>query len=216
MQNFNNHPGLLESAIEILRQAVTGRPFANQAQLARASGESEANISRWLSGASTPTLRRLEPVLMALGVRFTMPGEKAPTMAVHKRQPDLDIQPDHWRILDKAAPLPDMLALEIRTDDLSMYPTLTPGDVVLVDTRPAPLRDGQIYLVREPDKARGACMFRRLSTPRGHRYGLMILSPDNLAGGYAPLIKHMQSNELPVHFIIGRVIKRVTNMVQQA
>jgi len=51
--------GLLDAAMEILRDAVNGRPFANQAQLARASGESEANISRWLSGASTPTLRRL-------------------------------------------------------------------------------------------------------------------------------------------------------------
>ena len=207
--------GLLESALEILRQAVTGRPFSNQAQLARASGESEANISRWLSGASTPTLRRLEPVLMALGVRFTMPGEKAPTMAVHKRQPDLDIQPDHWRILDKAAPLPDMLALEIRTDDLSMYPTLTPGDVVLVDTRPAPLRDGQIYLVREPDKARGACMFRRLSMPRGHRYGLMILSPDNLAGGYKPTIKHVTMNERPENFILGLVTKSITTIASK-
>ena len=75
--------GLLESAVEILRQAVSGHPFTNQAQLARASGESEANISRWLSGASTPTLRRLEPVLTALGVRFTMPGEVANCLHIH-------------------------------------------------------------------------------------------------------------------------------------
>ncbi len=66
-------PGLLESALDILRQAVSGRPYASQAQLARATGESEANISRWLSGAATPTLRRLEPVLMTLGVRFAVP-----------------------------------------------------------------------------------------------------------------------------------------------
>ena len=212
--NKKTQIGLLESALEILRQAVSGKPFTNQAQLARASGESEANISRWLSGASTPTLRRLEPVLMTLGVRFAMPWEITPALPVHKQQHRLDIRPDNWRILDKADPLPDMLALEIRTDDLSMYPTLTPGDVVLVDTRPAPLRDGQIYLVREPDKARGACMFRRLSMPRGHRYGLMILSPDNLAGGYKPTIKHVTMNERPENFILGLVTKSITTIAQ--
>ncbi len=66
---------LLESALDILREAASGNPYASQAQLARATGESEANISRWLSGASIPTLRKLEPVLMALGVRLILgPG----------------------------------------------------------------------------------------------------------------------------------------------
>ena len=215
MKQTNNHFGLLESAIEILRQAVSGRPFANQAQLARASGESEANISRWLSGASTPTLRRLEPVLMALGVRFTMPGENVQAMPGRKRQHDLDIRPDNWHILDKADPLPHTLALEVQQDDLSMHPTLSPGNVVLVDTRPAPLHDGQVYLVREPDKVKGACMFRRLSMPRGHRYGLMILSPDNVAGGYAPMLKQLNMNERPESFILGLVTKCISNMTRQ-
>ncbi len=76
MENMQNH-GLLEDALNILRNAVSGHPFRTQAELARATGESEANISRWLSGAATPTLRRLEPVLMTLGVRFTIPEEKA-------------------------------------------------------------------------------------------------------------------------------------------
>ncbi|MDO5484635.1 MAG: KpsF/GutQ family sugar-phosphate isomerase [Desulfovibrionaceae bacterium] len=61
-----------------MRQAVSGRPFSNQAQLARATGLSEGNISRWLSGASTPTLRKLEPILMTLGVRFALPEEQDP------------------------------------------------------------------------------------------------------------------------------------------
>jgi len=97
-----------------------------------------------------------------------------------------------------------------------MYPTLTPGDVVLVDTRPAPLRDGQIYLVREPDKARGACMFRRLSLPRGHRFSLMVLSPDNMAGGYTPIVKHVAMSERPEGFILGLVVKSITTMAPRA
>jgi len=208
--------GLLNEALEILRQAVSGRPFANQAQLARASGESEANISRWLSGASTPTLRRLEPVLTALGVRFTMPGEVAPGLPVHKLQRNLDIRPDNWRILDRADPLPAMLALEVQADDLSMQPTLAPGDIALVDTSPAPLRDGQVYLVREPGKAKGACMFRRLSMPRGHRFGLMVLNPDNLAGGYTPIVTHVAMNERPEKFILGLVIKSITTIASKS
>ncbi|MBQ3060241.1 MAG: helix-turn-helix domain-containing protein [Desulfovibrio sp.] len=217
MRHTNNQPSLLESAIEILRQAVSGRPFANQAQLARASGESEANISRWLSGASTPTLRRLEPVLMALGVRFAMPGEVAPALPGRRRPHDIDIRPDHWRILDRADPLPDILALEVQADDRSMQPTLCPGDMVLVDTRrTAPLHEGQIYLVREPDKVKGACMFRRLSLPRGHRFSLMVLSPDNPAGGYTPIVKHVTLSERPEGFILGLVVKSITTMAPRA
>lgn len=218
MNNINKHSntGLLYSAINILRQAVSGHPFSNQAQLARASGESEANISRWLSGASTPTLRRLEPVLMALGVSFTMPGENAPALSVHKQQRNLNIRPDNWRILDKSEPLPAILALEVKADDHSMQPTLSPGDVALVDTSRAPLRDGQVYLVREPGKARGACMFRRLSMPRGHRYGLIVLNPDNLASGYTPMVKHLTMREQSENFILGLVTKCITNIARQA
>jgi len=208
-------PGLLESALEILRQAVNGRPFANQAQLARASGESEPNISRWMNGTSTPTLRKLEPVLMALGVRFALPEEAMPPMLPRRRQHNLDIRPDHWRILERARPLPDFLALEVQADDFSMCPTLSPGDVALVDTRPAPLRDGHIYLMREPDKSRGAYMFRRLAMPRGHRFGLIILNPDNLAGGHMPILKHLTMRERPEAFILGVVSKRITSLTRK-
>ena len=89
---------LLQSAIDIMRQAVSGKPFTNQAQLARATGESEANISRWLSGASTPTLRRLEPVLMTLGVRFTLPGERTAAPSGRQGVDSLDRRPDSWGI----------------------------------------------------------------------------------------------------------------------
>ena len=117
--NSTAQTGLLESALAILRQAVSGRPFSNQAQLARASGESEANISRWLSGASTPTLRRLEPVLMALGVRFTLPGERTAAPSGRQGVDSLDRRPDSWGILNSPGPLPPRLFLAVQPDDHS-------------------------------------------------------------------------------------------------
>ncbi len=67
---------LLEAALAIVRRAASGHPYANQAQLARATGVSEANISRWLSGKARPNLHKLEPVLNTLGVRLVAPEER--------------------------------------------------------------------------------------------------------------------------------------------
>jgi len=72
---------LLESALDIIRRAVSGHPYANQAQLSRATGVSEANISRWLSGKATPNLTKLEPVLAVLGARLVGP-ESSPSKQV--------------------------------------------------------------------------------------------------------------------------------------
>lgn len=190
--------GLLESALDILRQAASGKPYANQAQLARATGESEANISRWLSGASTPTLRKLEPVLMALGARLTLPGGKQPPAPNRKtrRSLILDSKPGKWGIPDDEKKLPPLLALEAAENDCSMLPAIAPGDVLLVDTlHHFPLRDGHIYLVRQPTS--GARTFRRLCLQRG-KEGPMVLQPDNLLGGYEPFVCR-----LPLYNIAG-------------
>jgi len=69
---------LVHSALEIIRRAVSGHPYRNQAELARATGVSEANISRWLNGNVTPTLGKLEPVLLRLGVTLEVPRELEP------------------------------------------------------------------------------------------------------------------------------------------
>ena len=61
---------LVTAALQIMRRAISGHPYRNQAELARASGISEANISRWLNGNVTPTLSKLEPVLLVLGARL--------------------------------------------------------------------------------------------------------------------------------------------------
>lgn len=64
---------LLDTALELIRQGSCGSPYASRAELARAAHVSEVNLSRWLGGTSTPTLKKLEPVLTALGVTLQLP-----------------------------------------------------------------------------------------------------------------------------------------------
>ncbi|MDO5484646.1 MAG: helix-turn-helix transcriptional regulator [Desulfovibrionaceae bacterium] len=71
---------LVHSALEIIRRAVSGHPYRNQAELARATGVSEANISRWLNGNVTPTLGKLEPVLLALGAYLEVLLDRKPSV----------------------------------------------------------------------------------------------------------------------------------------
>ena len=67
--------GLLDAALDLIKRGTQGLPFTSRADLARAAEVSEANLSRWLSGASTPTLKKLEPVLAALGAKLVLPDE---------------------------------------------------------------------------------------------------------------------------------------------
>ncbi len=67
--------GLLDAALDLIKRGTQGLPFTSRADLARAADVSEANLSRWLSGASTPTLKKLEPVLAALGAKLVLPDE---------------------------------------------------------------------------------------------------------------------------------------------
>lgn len=67
--------GLLDAALDLIKRGTQGTPFSSRAELARAADVSEANLSRWLSGASTPTLKKLEPVLSALGAKLVLPDE---------------------------------------------------------------------------------------------------------------------------------------------
>ncbi len=170
----NASSDLLKSALDILRRAVSGAPYSSQAQLARATGVSEANISRWLNGAATPTLCKLEPVLKTLGVRFALPDEHPLPAPIFGKE--------------GVPALPPAFALKVPDNDRSMYPVLSPGDTVIVDTlQRAPLRCGQIYLVRWPGD--GACLFRRLFLEKRGRHTLLILRPDNPASGREALIR---------------------------
>ncbi|MBQ3059887.1 MAG: helix-turn-helix domain-containing protein [Desulfovibrio sp.] len=198
MQN-QPHQSLLAQALQILRSAVSGYPYASQSELARASGESEANISRWLSGAVTPTLRKLEPVLMALGVGFTI----RKTTHIRITQADLLSSDNMLADLDSWSSLADgtakrrFLRLRMPQKDVSMQPAIFPGDIVLVDTADTILKDRKIYLVHLMEQG---FAFRRAFSDDNEpeRY---ILCPDNTAAGCKPLL---QNTEHTPH-IIGTV-----------
>lgn len=162
MKNISKK-SLLESALDILRRAISGSPYVNQAQLARATGESEANISRWLSGASTPTLRKLEPILMALGARLVLPedeevaqrpvvmqfcygkNERFVTRAEYTAVPvlgevgagngmlPLEQEPENWIVIESGQASKSTIALKVGWNERSMLPHICPGDVVVVD-----------------------------------------------------------------------------------
>lgn len=58
-----------------LREGVA--TYGNAAALARASGASPANLSRWLSGERVPRLAEISPVLDLLGADLSMPSVNA-------------------------------------------------------------------------------------------------------------------------------------------
>ena len=208
--NDKEKRGLLEDAIEILRKSVSGFPFKTQAELSRASGESEANISRWLSGASTPTLRRLEPVLMALGVRFALPDEDTRPLRqteVHAAKSMLN-RVDSWKILKDKANLRQTIMLRMPIQDLSMQPTINPGDIVMIDTTLKSPKEKTVCLVEHTDEDnKTAYSFRRVLMARYHTPWTVIFCADNISAGYEPLLLDMNMDADNIIGSVKNVIK---------
>ena len=215
---------LLESALDILREAASGNPYASQAQLARATGESEANISRWLNGSATPTLRKLEPVLTALGVRIVLPyGAAARTEAVGEQSnttlplkqragfmalpmlgevgadkplPALIQKPEDWLMVQRELAPPSAVVLKVSEHERSMLPRICPGDMLLVDTaKKIPISERDVYLVREPKRQRGGHLLRRVVVRKNGRQTFVLFYADNTAEGYAPLLYDLSHYE---------------------
>ena len=148
---------------------------------------------------------------MTLGVRFTLPGETVPEPSQNST-PLWERKADSWKILERPAPPPPILALTVRPDDTSMQPTLRPGDVVIIDTEQKELHSGQVYLVRQPEKTQGPCVFRRVCLQQRGGLGILVLNPDNLAEGHEPLIRYIYNNEPPNNLIIGRALQCIRNL----
>lgn len=216
--------GLLDAALDLIKRGTQGAPFASRADLARAAAVSEANLSRWLSGASTPTLKKLEPVLEALGARLVLPdgngvyapppdirlsfsagsglpaaeeripaandyvlipllGEVGCGMALPARRKE----PDRWIPLPRTLVGPEVWAVRVRKEDLSMLPRIHPGDIVVVDTRRiGDIKPENIYLVRHPACEGAGVELRRAREAVVHGKPMIMFYADNAAGGYAP------------------------------
>ncbi len=205
--------GLLDLALDILRQAASGRPYASQAQLARAVGESEANISRWLSGASTPTLRKLEPVLMALGVRFTLPEARngAPSLPPAAAWETAAATAATRQAAATGNRLPPFIQVDIAENDRSMEPTLTPGDRITVDTRQqfAEAED-QIYLVRLFSDNTYTYYFRRIHIQQKAHEKIYVFYADNAKYGYYPMI--YTSDQFKLNPVVGVAVAKTSSI----
>ena len=184
---------LMQEALEIIRRSINGMPYRNQTELAKASGESEANISRWLSGTATPILRRLEPVLMCLGVRLSLPGhgQACITQSDASSSEDL-LRVDSWQILDKAENLRPLIMLRMPKGDRSMQPLIHPGDILVIDTLNRVLKEKSIYLVAYMAGEHRLHTFRRAVWEDSTDNNAILLSPDNIQEGYRPMSMEKQ------------------------
>lgn len=202
--------GLLEAALEILRDAVNGRPFANQAQLARASGESEPNISRWINGTSTPTLRKLEPVLMTLGVTLTLPHGQQITTGGHKpgRLKHFDLHVSSWHILKDESRLPSTLVLKMPDNDNTMQPTINAGDLAVINTtQKYPAKNG-VFLIKYTSRDTVYYAFRRIFLNKNGQKELFFVCCDNVKAECSPEMYHAGI----ANIIIGSVNKIIRNI----
>lgn len=228
---------LLHKALEVIRMASSGHPFPSQAALARAMGESEANISRWLSGASTPTLKKLEPILIRLGVRFSLPSEETPPpLVIHMPAPSVsdDAPPAYiavqllgetgtpfppsqdapeWLLIRACDASPHTVALRVGAQDRSMLPTLHPGDVVLIDRcGAAEPTSKDICLVQEPpaEGATGGWLLRRVSLKQQRRETLLVFTADNMAEDFPPAVYAL--SQYPDKTIAAAIQGKVTHI----
>ncbi len=201
--------GLLEEALTILRNAASGTPFRNQAELARATGESEANISRWLSGVSTPTLRRLEPVLMTLGVRFTLPSESAQHITrTEDRDAKAFYRVDSWKILRDKARLPQIIMLKMPPQDISMQPTINPNDIVVIDTSSTDIKERSIYLLEHGYGEKNVYSFRRVLMAEYHTPKTVVFCADNISSGCKPVMLDPDCRTVNIMGVVRNIIKQ--------
>ncbi len=134
--------------------------FGSAAELARRSGCTPANISRWLKQERIPRISEFAPLMDAVGIEFSYADEQIL---------DYDFVPKHAARAGAGASLEtsekvegfyafrrDWLAsrgmyassavlLDVSGD--SMEPLFREGDTLLIDKRDTTIRDGKIYVV---------------------------------------------------------------------
>ena len=170
------HEKLL-SALELGKKV-----HGNYAGLSRASGVSEANISRWRKGQS-PRISEYAPLLQALHAQLVFPGDELieyeliPKTSARAGAGSSFLTEDEVEGLyafrkDFMAQLKiskDAVLLDVIGD--SMEPTLRNGDTILVDKQDKEVHEGKIYLVSFQEQL----LIKRLF----HSVNGLILRSDN-------------------------------------
>lgn len=81
----------------------------------------------------------------------------------------------------------NLIAVEIGKNQLSMVPTLYPGDIVMVDRdafEPSSFRE--LFLVREPSQEGGGGKVKRVTLNGRGQNTIITFSSDNVDGGFEP------------------------------
>lgn len=156
---------LAQNIVPLLKMAIDR--CGNATELAKITGISNANISRWLKGDRDPRIGEFSPVLEYLGITMQLPGEE---------YYDFSYIPKVAAVAGAGASLETSDAIvgyyAFRTDFLgrehiserqsvlmdvrgdSMEPTLKDGDTVLIDQSEKEILDGRIYVVTLGDELR--------------------------------------------------------------
>ena len=156
---------LAQNIVPLLKMAIDR--CGNATELAKITGISNANISRWLKGDRDPRIGEFSPVLEYLGITMQLPGEEyydfsyiPKVAAVAGAGASLETSD---AIVGYYAFRTDFLGrehisernsvlMDIRGD--SMEPTLKDGDTVLIDQSEKDILDGRIYVVTLGDELR--------------------------------------------------------------
>lgn len=152
---------------QILRE-IMGATGMGQAQLARAVGTYQGNISKWISGKHSPNKEQWDPVLALIArdprlahLRFETDKSSVSIMgkvgAGAIIEPDFDqVPPEGFSQVSLPFPIPDgMIGFEVEGD--SMYPRYDPGDIIVVrkeQSRPTESFVGQFAAVLTADGKR--------------------------------------------------------------
>lgn len=232
--------GLLAEALDCIRKGTQGQPFANRAELARASKVSDANLSRWISGTATPTLKKLESVLVALGVSLVLPeGLKSvprspvalsavpgvtckgylpvPVLTnIHEASAVVDEEKQrHSLLVPVEYATNSMEAMCIAKNERSMFPHIHPGDTVLIE-KDIPLGDydNSIYLVQKPPSVGGGYMLQRVKTTTVRNKLTVIFFSDNTTEGYVPMCFDISLYpEASLRYaVLGKVVYRMGSL----
>ena len=156
---------LAQNIVPLLKMAIDR--CGNATELAKITGISSANISRWLKGDRDPRIGEFSPVLEYLGITMQLPGEEyydfsyIPKVAAVAGA-GASLETSH-AIVGYYAFRTDFLGrehiserhsvlMDIRGD--SMEPTLKDGDTVLIDQSEKEILDGRIYVVTLGDELR--------------------------------------------------------------
>jgi phage repressor protein C with HTH and peptisase S24 domain len=184
---------LARQIVPIIREGI--ERYGSAAELARRSGCTPANISRWLKQERIPRISEFAPLMDAVGIEFSYADAQIM---------DYDFVPKHAARAGAGASLEtsedvegffpfrkDWLAargiyassavlLDVSGD--SMEPLFREGDTLLIDRRDTTVRDGKIYVVTLGEELRVKRILRGVS---GY-----ILHSENPAYSDVPVTGH--------------------------